>query len=76
MPVTIPVRAASSWKTIRAIGREHQHPEEPVAVVGAQDRVGGDPRGVVVRQPREQSRPEDREHPQRAEGAAAPAEAV
>jgi hypothetical protein len=39
-------------------GRECKDPEEPVAVLGAQDRVGGDPGGIVVREPSEQARPE------------------
>ena len=38
--------------------RQGQDPQEPVAVVGAEDRIGRDPGGVVVGQPGQQSRPE------------------
>ena len=42
-------------------GREQQHPQQPVAVVGAEDRVGGDAGGIVVGQARQKSRPQHRE---------------
>ncbi len=35
---------------------QQQHPQEAVAVVGTQHRVGGDPRRVVVGQPGQQTR--------------------
>ena len=40
-------------------GRDGQHPQQLVAVVGTEDRVRGDPGRVVVGQPREEARPED-----------------
>src|SRR5664279_3391669 len=44
-------------------GRDGQYPQEGVAVVGAQYRVGGDPGGVVVRQPRQQTGADHRGQP-------------
>ena len=41
-------------------GRERQHPEQLVAVVGAEDRVRRDPGRVVVGEPGEQARAGDR----------------
>ena len=48
LPVTTPIRAPSSWKTMSAAVESGQHPEQLVAVLGAQDRVGGDAGRVVV----------------------------
>ncbi len=57
LPVTTRMRAASSWRTMRAIVRDREDPQQAVAVVGAQDRVGGDAGEVVVGQPGKQSGP-------------------
>jgi hypothetical protein len=45
--------------------REQQHPQQPIAVVGAEDRVGRDACRIVVRQAGEQARTEDREQGER-----------
>ena len=42
-------------------GREGQHPEQLVAVLGAEDRVGGDPGRVVVGEAGEQAGADDRQ---------------
>jgi hypothetical protein len=42
-------------------GREAEDPQEPIAVAGPEDRVGGDPCRVVVREAGEQTRPGDGE---------------
>ena len=50
-------------------GRERQDPEQLVAVLGAEDRVGGDPGRVVVGEAGEQPGPDHRQ--QRRDAAAA-----
>lgn len=42
-------------------GREGEHPEQLVAVLGAEDRVGGDPGRIVVGEPRQQARADHRQ---------------
>jgi hypothetical protein len=45
--------------------RGQQRPEESVAEVGAEDRVGGDAGGVVVRKAGQDARPHDRQQSER-----------
>ena len=61
LPVTIPIRAPSSWKMISATVDAVDDPEQRVAVVRAEDRVGRDAGRVIVREPGEQPGSEDRE---------------
>jgi hypothetical protein len=51
-------------------GGQQQHPQQPVAIVSAEDRVGGDARRIVVGEPGQQAGPEDRQ--QRERNATAP----
>ena len=50
-------------------GRERQDPEQLVAVLGAEDRVGGDAGGVVVGEAGEQARPDHGEQCRRGSAA-------
>ena len=48
LPVAMPIRIARPWKRISAPRREQEDPQERVAEVRAEDRVGRDPGGIVV----------------------------
>src|SRR5207302_8482098 len=52
--------------------RDQQSPKEPVTEVGAEDRVGGDPGGVVVGQAGQNSRAHDRQQSKREPALACP----
>jgi hypothetical protein len=41
--------------------RDREHPQQAIAELGAEDRVGGDPGGVVIGEPGQHARPDDRE---------------
>ena len=51
----------TSWKTISAIVETTSDPDQLVAVVGAEHRVGRDPRRVIVGEAGEESRADDGE---------------
>ena len=52
--------------------RDQQRPQKPVAEVGAEDRIGRDPGGIVIGQPGQHARPDDRQQRQQQPALARP----